>query len=114
MQTGRKLSRTRAGVVRLIAFLMSGNRTAREIARHMQCSRGTVYNWLRDFRAARCIHISAYVYTRGNGYVTPVYTWGRDVDATKPTAMTTAERVRRCRDKSTIDRAWRMPQEVRV
>jgi len=101
----RKLTRVR--IADLVSYLMAGKRTKTQLARRIGISRTTASDWVNILHKAGCLHIAGYVQTKANGYRAAVYAWGKDDDAPRPRAMTSAERVRRVRDKSTLDRAWK-------
>ena len=108
--TGRKLTRPR--VVSLMCYLMSHECTVRQLARFMGMSRTCAGDWIRELHKNgkhKCVHITGYSKTLRGGYRAAIYAWGEGTDAPKPPPMTSAQRAAKCRDKSTIDLAWKMP-----
>jgi len=105
--TGRKL--TRARIAKMLTYLMDHGCTKSELAKRMQMSRTCAGDWVNALHAAHCVYIAGYTQTLRNGTRATIYRWGQSDDVPKPLALTSAQRVARCRDKSTIDRAWKMP-----
>lgn len=103
---GRKLSRER--VVALISRLMTRGCTKAELARHMKMSRTSAGDWINALHKGRCVYIAGYTQTLRNGFRATIYRWGQSDDAPKPIALTSAQRTAKARDKSTLDRAWRI------
>lgn len=103
--TGRKLTRSR--IVTLIKYAQMRPFTAKQLAKFMGMSRTSAYDWLREMHEAGIVYIHAYVPTLRNGDRAKVFAWGSNADAEKPPAKTSAERVAKVRDKSTLERAWR-------
>lgn len=99
---------TRAEICKLMLYLSTGNRTRYQVRRHMGCSHDTAARWVKQLHTMQCLHVVDYVAAKGNGYKSEVFAWGRGIDATKPVALTSTERVRKIRDRSTLDRAWRI------
>jgi len=99
---------TRAQIVSLVALLTKRPCTARDLQRHLNISRTTANDWLRELRKQGCVRVAGYSYQRANGFRSPMYEWGKGPDELKPAPMTAAQRVAKMRDKSRIDRAWRI------
>ena len=103
----RKLTRVR--IAGMLQFLATGARTKTQVAKRVGISRTSANEWVNVLHEAGLVHITGYMFTRATGYRAAVYRWGKDVDTPKPAAQTGAERVAKCRDKVTLDRAWKIP-----
>jgi hypothetical protein len=99
----------RTAVAELVAALVKGNRTMRELCEWTDLTNETVNSWVREFMAAGLVYIADYRKNR-TGPDSPVYGWvcSDEVDveapglATNPTAVRvrTAYRQRRQRERS--------------
>lgn len=104
--TGRKLNRKR--VVSLMRYIMLRPCTVAQLARFMGMSRTCANDWIRELHKNQCVHVKGYAPTLRSGYRGAIYAWGDGIDAPKPAPTTSAQRTAKCRDKSTLDRAWKI------
>lgn len=106
--TGRKMNRAR--IVGIMRYLMMQPRTKAQLQKFAGISRTTANDWMNELHRAGCVHISGYVLNPRSGYQAGIFAWGCREDALKPAPTTSAQRVRKCRNKVTLENVWRQPE----
>jgi hypothetical protein len=98
---------SRQHIAQMVRALMHKGHTARTLSIAMSVDESTARRWLRAFHDAEVIHVAGYAPVRNRAPQAPIYRFGQGDDAPKAEPMSGAERKRKHRDRSTLERAWR-------
>ena len=99
---------SRQHIALMIRALMTKGHTARTLSISMSIDESTARRWLPAFHGARVIHVAGYAPARNRAPQAPIYRFGQGDDASRAEPMSGAERKRKHRDRSTLERAWRV------
>lgn len=106
ISNGRRFSYAKQA--ELTWLLMTNRRSSASLAKSADISRTAAQNWINALHGAGCIHIDEWIKMPRSTRWTRIWAWGHGDDAPRPRAKTSAERNRISRDRSTLDKAWRV------